>query len=158
MTAATPFVPDGWPLPAPLATERFRLAPLGPEHNASDHHAWGGSIDHIRATPGFAAGDWGSDAWPLPMSAADNLADLEMHAREFAERVAFAYTVLAPERATDQVIGCVYVDPDERGIADAQVRSWVTASHADLDVELSASVRAWLAAEWPFRTVRFPGR
>lgn len=150
------FVPSGWPLPTPPSTATMRLAPLGPEHHERDHAAWSSSIEHIRATPGFAPGEWGADSWPQPMPPEQNLADLEMHAREFAERIAFAYTVLDPE--TDDVIGCVYIDPDDSGAADAQVRCWVTASRAELDAPLAETVRAWLVADWPFASVRFPGR
>ena len=156
-SAAAPFVPEGWSPPEPLRTASFRLAPLGPEHNASDHEAWGSSIDHIRATPGFQPGDR-EDPWPHPMSAEANLADLEMHAREFRDRDAFAYTVLAPETDADRVIGCLYIDPDDTGCAVAEVRCWVTAARADLDGVLASALRDWLAAEWPFASVRFPGR
>lgn len=153
---APPFVPDGWPLPVAPATERLRLEPLGPQHHERDHAAWSSSIDHIRATPGFRPEVWGGDAWPYPMPPEENLADLEQHAREFAAREAFAYTVLDP--VTDDVIGCVYVDPDDGVEAGAMARCWVRATHADLDGELVATVRQWLATEWPFRTVRFPER
>jgi len=150
------FVPDGFVVPLLLAHERFRLEPLGPQHNESDHVAWSSSIAHIRTTAGFAAGDWDGDAWPYPMHAADNLHDLEMHAAEFTRREAFAYTVLEPEG--ERVIGCVYLDPDETGLAACKVRCWVSVDRAPLDAELAGAVRSWLAAEWPFASVRFPGR
>ena len=153
---APSFVPDGWPVPAPPETAHLRLAPLGPEHHERDFAAWSSSIDHIRATPGFRPEVWGGDAWPYPMPPEENLADLEQHAHEFAAREAFAYTVLDP--VSDDVIGCVYVDPDDTGAADAMVRCWVRVSAAELVGELVGTVRAWLAAEWPFRSVRFPER
>ena len=156
-TVDGPFVPDDWSLPVPLSTATFRLAPLGPEHNESDHAAWMSSIEHIRSTPGFRPQDRAGN-WPVPMSLESNLADLEMHSREFHDRIAFAYTVLAPDTANDRVIGCVYIDPDDEGVAEATVRCWVTAPHADLDVSLAEALREWLAAEWPFSLVRFPGR
>ncbi len=149
-------VPAGWPLPAPPATPHLRMAPLGPEHHERDHAAWSSSIDHIRATPGFRPEVWGGDAWPYPMPPEQNLADLVQHAQEFAAREAFAYTVLDPR--SDDVIGCVYIDPDDSGAADVMVRCWVRASHAELDEELAATVRSWLTREWPFGTVRFPER
>ena len=155
---AAPFVPAAWSPPDPLVTAEFRLAPLGAEHNESDHAAWSASIDHIRATPGFQPGDR-TDPWPSPMSSEDNLGDLEMHAREFRDRDAFAYTVLAPGLDEDRVIGCVYIDPDDTGEAVAEVRCWVTASHAHLDTVLADALREWLASDsWPFATVRFPAR
>jgi hypothetical protein len=128
------------------------LRPLGPEHNERDHAAWSSSIDHIRATPGFA-----ERSWPHPMSLEENLADLEAHARDFAERKGFTYTVLDP--ATDDVLGCVYVYPDGEGESDALARSWVRASHADLDVPLWQAVSGWLASDaWPFARVRYAPR
>ena len=132
------------------------LEPLDPAHNERDHRAWMSSIDHIRATPGFAPGEWGSDAWPEPMSAASNLADLQTHRREFDHGEAFAWSVLDP--VTDEVIGCVYIDPDPTGAADAVVRSWVTAHRAGLDDLLAIAIRDWIASAWPIRTARFPGR
>jgi hypothetical protein len=141
--------PDGW------RTERFVLAPLGPEHNEADHRAWTTSIEHIRATPGFRADLWGGDDWPVPMSLAANLADLQQHADEFSRGEAFAYTVL--DQVDGDVIGCVYVDPDD--VAEARCRCWVRADRGDLDGPLADGVRAWLLSPaWGFTSVRFPGR
>ena len=50
------FVPLGFAPPTSLVTDRFRLEPLGPQHNDADHAAWTSSIDHIRATPGYPDG------------------------------------------------------------------------------------------------------
>lgn len=141
--------------PPPPDTELFRLDRLAPEHNERDHAAWMSSIDHIHATKGFAPGDWGGDEWPFEMDAEQNLADLVMHADEFDRGIAFAYTVLGPD---DDVIGCVYIDPDPTGAADVMMRCWVRVSHAHLDRELAGLVVGWLMAEWPFRTIRTPGR
>jgi hypothetical protein len=128
------------------------LVPLGREHNARDHAAWSSSIDHIRATPGFAS--W---SWPEPMTLDENLADLDAHARDFAAGEGFAYAVLDP--ATDDVIGCVYVYPDADGRADASVRSWVRASSSELDVPLWRAVSDWLASDaWPFARVAYAAR
>lgn len=149
-------------LPPPLRTDRFVLAPLQPQHNDRDHAAWMSSIEHIRATPGFGDGTWGPDTWPFEMSAEQNLGDLEMHWGEFQRGEAFAYTVLDP--VDDDVIGCIYIDPDEGPLTDegdrceVMVRSWVRASRADLDPHLVQAVRDWLASAWPFARVRWPGR
>lgn len=146
-------------LPAPPSDGRLTLVPLAPEHNERDHAAWMSSIDHIRATPGFGAGDWGTDSWPFEMPLEQNLGDLEMHWGEFERGEAYAFTVLDP--VTDDVIGCVYVDPDDRGdgdAADVMVRSWVRSTHADLDEHLAATVDRWLRTCWPIDSVRWPGR
>jgi hypothetical protein len=90
------------------------------------------------------------------MSLEANRADLDRHARDFAERKGFTYTVLAP--ATDDVIGCLYIYPARDGEHDAQVRSWVRADVARLDAPLHAAVSRWLAERWPFARVRYADR
>jgi hypothetical protein len=140
-----PFVPGDFDPPRELRLPEFHLVPLGAEHTASDHAAWTSSIAHIRSTPGFEG-----SAWPpvAGMSLEANRRDLERHARDFAERTGFTYTVLRP--GTGEVIGCLYIYPSEVPGADAQVRSWVSADVAELDGPLHTAVSRWLAERWPF--------
>jgi hypothetical protein len=153
--AVMSFVPDDFEVPRSLAGERFRLEPLGPEHNEGDYRAWTSSIAHIRATPGFEG-----RSWPTPdMTLAENLGDLERHAADFAGRSGFTYTVRAA--GSDEIIGCVYIYPDASGASGASgadVRSWVSADHAALDVALYQAVSAWLRSAWPFTAVRYASR
>ena len=154
---ADPFVPDDFEPPHGLRTDAFVLEPLGPEHNERDHAAWASSIEHIHATPGYDDDDADDDPWPEPMSSAQNLADLEMHARHFRDREGFTYTVLDP--VDDDVIGCVYIYPSRDEGSDVRVQSWVRASRADLDVPLWQAVGTWLAGdEWPFERVAYATR
>lgn len=146
-----PFVPPGFAAPRALATELFRLEPLGPGHNDSDYEAWSSSVEHIRATPG-----WETSSWPDDRTSEDNLRDLTRHADDFERRTGFTYTVLDP--ATDAVIGCVYIYPDKRTGHDAHVLSWVRQSRAELDVPLWRAVTDWLAREWPFERVAYAER
>jgi len=147
----SPFVPPTFHVPRELRTPSFRLEPLGPEHNARDFAAWTSSIDHIRATPGFAG-----RAWPHEMSLQDNLGDLEGHAADFAARTGFTYTVLEPEG--DDVLGCVYIYPDADRPAVTSVRSCVRASHAHLDRPLHDAVASWLQRAWPFEQIEYAAR
>ena len=79
--ARSELVPDGFAVPRELVAERFRLEPLGPQHNERDHAAWTSSIEHIRSTPGFDVWDWPPvEGMPLDR----NLADLRRHADDFA--------------------------------------------------------------------------
>jgi hypothetical protein len=137
------FVPDGFEPPPGLVTDFFCLEPLGPEHSERDYAAWSSSIEHILSSPGYGP----DSSWPREMSLDENLADLERHARDFAERTGFTYTVLDPER---DVIGCVYVYPAMDDVHDAHVLSWVRASRAELDAPLREAVAAWLVSDWPF--------
>ncbi|WP_330348986.1 GNAT family N-acetyltransferase [Streptomyces sp. NBC_00582] len=148
-----PLVPPDFDVPAPPATDTFRLEPLGPQHNAADHAAWTSSIAHIRATPGFVG-----RSWPPPegMTPEANLEDLRRHAEDFTDRTGFTYTVLSlPD---EDVIGCVYIygSRDTPGVTD--VRSWVRADHASLDPELHRVVSTWLHHEWPFAHVAYAPR
>ncbi|MFD5922321.1 N-acetyltransferase [Kitasatospora sp. NPDC058201] len=152
-TTAPAFVPAGFAVPRELRAEGFRLEPLGEQHNEADHAAWSGSIEHIRATPGFGHGHWPPvEGMPLDR----NLADLRRHAADFAARRGFTYTVR--EVPGDAVIGCVYVYPDREEPAVAKVSSWVRADRAELDAPLYRAVSAWLDADWPLREVRYGPR
>jgi hypothetical protein len=162
--AVMSFVPDDFEVPRSLAGEGFRLEPLGPEHNEGDYRAWTSSIAHIRSTPGFEGRSWP----PLDMTPEENLGDLERHAADFAGRSGFTYTVRAA--GSDEIIGCVYIYPDASGTSGASgasgtsgtsgadVRSWVSADHAALDVALYQAVSAWLRSAWPFTAVRYAPR
>ncbi len=137
------FISVGFEPPRGLAADGFHLEPLGPEHSERDYAAWSSSIQHILASPGY-----GPDvSWPHEMTLEENLADLERHARDFADRTGFTYSVL-DER--DDVVGCVYIYPSEDEMHDAHVQSWVRASRAELDRPLRDAVAAWLAETWPF--------
>jgi hypothetical protein len=158
------FVPDDFVVPRELVAAGFRLEPLGPQHNEGDYRAWMSSIEHIRSTPGF-----GSRSWPEPMTLAENLGDLERHAEDFTARSGFTYTVLAQDGG--EIVGCVYIypaadgrqgDAAEVGEGDAaggaEVRSWVRADRADLDVPLYEAVSGWLREGWPFATIAYAPR
>ncbi len=152
MPPALPLVPAGFAVPTSLSRPLFVLEPLDVRHNEPDYAAWTASVDHIRATPGFAG-----RTWPDPgLSLADNASDLARHARDFAGRTGFTYTVLDP--ASGEVIGCVYLYPSRRAGHDVDVRSWVRADHAALDKPLYDAVSGWLSAAWPFRAPDYAER
>lgn len=150
---APEFVPAGFEPPTSLIGDRFRLEPLGPQHNVADHAAWTSSIAHVRATPGFPDGDWP----PLDgMTLEKNLGDLRSHAADFVARRGFTFTVL--DSADGDVIGCVYLYPSRREDVDVEVQSWVRASHTELDGPLADAVAAWLASDWPWERLDRCGR
>ena len=64
--------------------------------------------EHIHATPGFE-----HRPWPHPMSSAENLGDLEMHARHFEQRAGLHLHACA-RSGDDDVIGCVVRVPAAR--------------------------------------------
>jgi hypothetical protein len=56
------------------------------------------------------------------------------------------------------VVGCVYIYPSRADPDTIDVRSWVTASRAELDSVLHETVDSWLSADWPFTDVRYRNR
>jgi hypothetical protein len=147
------FVPRGFDPPTSLVTDRFRLEPLGPQHNDADHAAWMSSIGHIRATAGYPDGNWPP---PSGMPLEENLSDLRRHADDFTKRAGFTFTVLDP--ADDDVIGCVYLYPSTSPEYDVTIQSWVRADRAALDVALADAVANWVATDWPWERLDRCGR
>jgi hypothetical protein len=147
---------DDAPIPSPPHSEELFLEPLGEQHNESDLAAWGASIEHIRTTPGMANREWPPDE---PYTPEQNLADMRMHATDFAARTGFTFTVLDP--ASREVIGCVYLyPPEDKSAPEGQVeaKSWVRADKAQLDVKLYRLVSDWLARDWPWPDVAYAAR
>jgi hypothetical protein len=136
-------VPDDFDPPTEFTAGEFRLEPLGPQHNERDYAAWASSIEHIRRSPGYPDG-----TWPREMSLDENRADLARHARDFAGRKGFTYTVLD---SSDDVVGCVYVYPAHDGVHDAVVQSWVRESEATHDDSFRHAIADWVTSDaWPF--------
>ena len=135
--------------PPGLDTPRAHLEPLDPKHAELDYAALMSSRPHLRSTLHW--GDWPRDDFKLEQ----NRRDLERHAREFASREAFAYTVLAPDRA--RCLGCVYIDPSRDG-ASARLEFWVIEPDlaTDLDEHLLRELLAWIGRDWPFERVEIP--
>lgn len=145
MSDPATFVPSGFVPPSSFTAGDFRLEPLGPEHNDSDYAAWTSSMEHIRRSPGYPDG-----SWPRDMSLDENRADLERHARDFADRKGFTYTVL---NSSGDVVGCVYIYPARDGVHDASVQSWVREAEAGLDDAFRRAIADWLVSDaWPFKS------
>ena len=57
----------------------------------------------------------------------------------------------------ERCLGCVYIYPSET--ADADVFMWVRKeAYETLDGDLFDRVQRWIAEEWPFENVSYPGR
>jgi hypothetical protein len=98
-----------------------------------------------------------------------NAGDLKEHENDFALRRGFTYSVVSQgggggggggggSQAEGEVIGCVYIYPSAKADVEADVRSWVRATRADLDTAVYHTVVQWLQAEWPFSTFDYAPR
>lgn len=147
-----PFVPPSFEVPLTYAWSDFHLEPLDEQHNDRDHAAWMSSIDHIRSTPGFSPDE--EPGWPIAMTLERNREDLARHARDFAERKGFTYSILEG----DDVIGCIYIYPSRRPAHDAEISSWVRESRAELDALVREELDRWIDEAWPFSNPSYAGR
>jgi len=152
-TAPGPWTRDFVP-PAPAATERIRLLPLGPKYNDAEFAAILSSADHLRSTV--------FDAWPPPdFDLAQNRRDLVRHESEFGDRAAYAYAVLAAKG--DQYLGAVFLKParaTEKDRHAVQFTYWVVAREIPrgIDEHLFATTMDWLRRDWPFAQIYVPLR
>lgn len=114
----------------------------------------------------WSGGSWPADDFPL----SGNYKDLEVHQREHLAREAFTYTVTSS--GGDLCLGCVYLEPLEWLLRQAEpapemlakvqdfeaaVRFWVRTSllEDDVDNKLFESLRLWLEREWAFERFYF---
>ncbi|WP_430388707.1 twin-arginine translocation pathway signal protein [Blastomonas fulva] len=148
-----PFVAADFQVPTLVEAPGFNVVPLGPELVDIDFAAYMSSIEHLQKT--FTR----STSWPhKDVSAADAMKDMQTEQARFAKRESFAYAVLTPDGKRER--GCVYVYPSEVPGYDAVVTMWVTKAEFDagFDAELYAWATEWVAKEWPFAKVAYPGR
>ena len=142
-------VPDDFDVPVGMETDRYRLRMLSINDVVKDYHAVMSSIDHLK---GVLDPD---SPWPAGLTLEQDLIDLGWHQKEFQKRSSFAYTMMGLDE--ERCLGCVYIYPSET--ADAEVFMWVRNEEFEaLDGDLLNRVRLWIAEEWPFETVRYPGR
>ncbi len=147
------FVPDSVVVPSGLETGDFRIRMLTIHDVVKDYDAVMTSIDHLKGVFGP------NDSWPSPeLTLEEDLIDLGWHQKEFELESSFAYTVMSLDES--RCLGCLYVDPPRKEGYDAEVILWVRQSEVanGLDEKLFSTVQQWLAKEWWFKTVAFPGR
>ena len=145
------FVSSDFEVPQMLETEKFRLRMLSVDDVEKDYEA---VIESRQLLHSMFGGPWPREGFTLK----ENLDDLERHQREFLNREAFAYTVVALDES--RVLGCVYINPAQEMDVDAIVVMWVRQSEYDqgLDSVLFQAVKDWITVVWPFQTVAYPGR
>lgn len=145
------FVPKDFVVPPGLETPDFRIRPLLISDVVKDYDAVMTSEAHLQGL--FSP----TGKWPRGLTFEDDLIDLGWHHKEFKTRRSFAYTVMSLDEAV--CLGCLYIEPTELKGYDAEAYCWIRASHAaQLDGVLYDTLRTWLAADWPFAKVAFPGR
>jgi hypothetical protein len=153
MERLMPFVPPDFVVPERCEGDGFVIRPLHIDDAVIDYDAVMTSIGSIRDTY------WRAPGWPFDdLTLMQNLIDLAWHTKERQFRTSFAYIPVTPDGRVE--LGCIYIDPSAKQGFDADVQMWVRESEAEtgLDERLYQTVRDWIAAEWPFGKVAYPGR
>jgi len=147
----SPFVPPQFDVPERFETREFRLRTLTVNDVVKDYDAVMSSVEHLKTV-------WPGSGWPEGLTLEQNLIDLGWHQKEFQRRRSFAYTVVTPSES--RVVGCVYINPTRKRGYDAEVYLWARASElaSGLESRLYSTVKGWIARDWPFDKVAFPGR
>ena len=136
-------------LPEPLETARFVLEPLHEKHAELDYAAFTSCRARLRKE--LQWGEWPADGFTLK----ENRADLARHYGEFERQVAFAYTVLNPERT--RCLGCIYLERCTE-IDGAQLAFWVIDDALDVEGTLVSDVLYWVHQSWSIERVLVPLR
>jgi hypothetical protein len=147
-----PIVPAGFIVPERLEAPAFLLRPLTVHDVVRDYDAVMSSAAELKGR--MAVGS----IWPEGLTLEENLIDLGWHQREFTIRHSFAYTVVSHDGA--RCLGCCYIYPSSDPAFDAAAYYWARQSRIGdgADQALGDAFRGWLARDWPFRSVAFPGR
>jgi hypothetical protein len=147
------FLPEDFVVPTLVAGLRFRIRPITVNDVVKDYGAVQGSLEQLE---GRFGPEWG---WPdCRFTLEQALIDVAWLQKEGQLRRSFSYVVMTPDE--ERQLGRIHVAPSDSPAADAVVVFWVRADEEDtgLEAELESAVRGWIAAEWPFQAVRWPGR
>ena len=148
----SPFVPQDFDIPDTIENQYFRLRMLTVNDVVKDYDAVMTSIEHLRKM-------YPNSGWPTKeLTFEQDLIDLGWHQKEFQTRRSFAYTAVSLDER--QVIGCLYINPTTKGDYEASITMWIRTSMLDkgLDKILFDTVKRWIAKDWPFKKVAYPGR
>jgi ketosteroid isomerase-like protein len=147
-----PFVPAEFTVPTVLENQYFRIRMLTINDAIKDYDMNMSSIDHLHEM--FPDWNWPTKDYTLEQA----LIDLGWHQREFQRRRSFVYTVISLDES--KILGCVRIKPTTKSDYDADIDMWVRTSELDkgYDKILLNTVKGWIAKEWPFRKVAYPGR
>jgi hypothetical protein len=147
-----PIVPADFAVPERLETAGFVLRPLTVHDVIRDYDAVMSSAAELKGLMKEGS------VWPEGLTLEENLIDLGWHQREFTVRHSFAFTVVSHDGS--RCLGCCYIYPSSDPAFDAAAYYWARQSRIGdaADLALGEAFRAWLARDWPFRHVVFPGR
>jgi hypothetical protein len=148
-----PFVPPDFSPPEVVEADGYLVRPIHVNDTPIDYDAVMTSVEHIRDSY------WRAPGWPThDLTFEQDLIDLAWHTKERQFRTSFVYIPVSLDGR--QQLGAIYIDPSVKEGYDANIQIWVRASEADGDFEdrFFAFVQDWIARDWPFQRVAYPGK
>jgi hypothetical protein len=154
-----PWLPDGFNAPHHALVAGMRLTVLSTACANEDFAAVQASADAIRGVFG-PDNDWP----PATLTEQENRADLARHAQQFDDRSACAYALR--DAGSAAYLGCMYLKPVKSRLAldarraqfQAQGFVWLDVRRVGWSVDaVRRDLAAWVAQDWPFRSVAWPG-
>jgi hypothetical protein len=146
-------VPDEFKIPT-LSTDQYRLEPLTNRWVLHDFAAIIETFPHMEGLilpPGSLPSE---GTYTLET----NVLELAWHEREFRTRHSFAFAAITHDDRRE--VGCMYLYPSMWPEFDAVGCSWARwdPDDAAADDRFFEEFRSWVAADWPFSQVAYPGR
>jgi hypothetical protein len=148
-----PLVPPDFVVPT-LATPAYRLEPLTNRWVIEDFAAIIESFPHLDGLIGPPGSLPDDGAYTLEV----NVIELGWHEREFRTRHSFAFAAITHDDRRE--VGCMYLYPSPVPGEDAVGISWARWDPDDpgADARFFQEFREWVARDWPFGLVVYPGR
>ena len=134
-------------IPNNLLSKTFYLRPLNKDLLHIDYHIIKSNQDHLVNT-------FDKDKlWPKNITFQDNLNDLIIHGKQFAERTAFAYCILSIN--SNEYLGCIYIYPTKENY-DCEIYHWLTLKQYKKGFKKELNIiKNWLNKEWPFNKILY---
>ena len=148
----SPLVPSDFVPPESLETDRFRLQPLFYDVMLQDYEAVLLGADNLARA--FGRDSFDRAAYRLQKE----VIEIGWHSGEWDRRKSFAYANMSHDGKT--CFGSVYVHPTLKRDYDAHVIMWVIPDTLgeSFEAHVYDTVRQWIASDWPFEKVGYPGR
>lgn len=145
---ATTLVDASFVIPQRHTFGNVQLIKVDPEYAERDHLALMQAKKQIRQDLGTA---WPEDNLTLAANTASLASDLQA----FNQRTNFTYHLI--ERATDQVIGCVYISQTGASQYQAAMYYWLIPAYYNSTEHpaIRQGLQHWLKTAWPFQAVDF---
>ena len=146
-----PLVPASFMAPTTFEGKGFKVEPLSHYNMIQEYAAIQKSGKSIATRLRKNEADYAN--YPVQKE----VIEVGWHMAERRRRHCFAYAVMSLDHTA--CLGVLYINPTKKNDYDALVLMWtVPDAPKGLDAEVYGSLKRWIAEQWPFAKVGYPGR